>query len=92
MGKPKKKKVVSLFNSDPKQDISASVSKSATIITNNNNNNNDYDDIDTNNNIDNGIISSSISKPSPFGGGNAMVEAVAEATRKKIYKSWIIII
>ena len=89
MGIPKKKKVVSLSTSDPKQDISTSVSKSAPIITNNNNNNNnnDYDDIDTNNNIDNGIASSSISKPSPFGGGNAMVEAVSEATRKKIYKS-----
>ena len=82
MGTPKKKKVVSLSTSDSKQDISASVSKSALII-NNNNNNNDYDDIDTNNNTDNGITSSSISKPSPFGGGNSMVEAAAETARKK---------
>ena len=80
-GKPNKKKVDSLYTSTSKQDNSASVSKSATIITNNNNN--EYDNINTNNNIDNGITSSSISKPSPFGGGNAMVEAVAKATRKK---------
>ena len=43
VGTPKKKKVASLFNSDPKPDISASVSKSAKSI--NNNNNNDDDDV-----------------------------------------------
>ena len=45
VGTQKKKNDVSLFYSDPKQDISASVSKSAKNI-NNNNNNNDDDDID----------------------------------------------
>ena len=82
MGKRKKTKVNSLSTSDSKQDISTSISKSATIITNDNNN--DYDDIDINNNIDNGITSSSIPKPSPFGGANSMVEAVAETSRKKV--------
>ena len=43
----------------------------------NNNNENSYKDKKREHEID------SISKPSPFGGGNAMAEAVAEAARKK---------
>ena len=41
VGNPKNKKLASFFNSDPKQDIFASVKKSANSITNNNNNDDD---------------------------------------------------
>ena len=47
MDKPKKKEVVSLFYSDPKQDISASVSKSEKGINNHNNNDDDAIDIES---------------------------------------------